>query len=120
MTLNELIDIQRNFDGEHKGKFCWNEKVSGDNLEILEFLIIALIGEVGEMSNLVKKVIRGDFMLDEKKDELSEELADVLAYLLKLSYQLDIDLEKAYLNKMVKNKERFQKYELQGKRGSKK
>ena len=44
MTLNELIDIQRNFDGEHKGKFCWNEKVSGDNLEILEFLIIALIG----------------------------------------------------------------------------
>ena len=38
MTLNELINVQKRFDGNHKGKFCWDEKISDDNLEILEFL----------------------------------------------------------------------------------
>lgn len=56
MTLNELINVQKRFDGNHKGKFCWDEKISDDNLEILEFLIIALIGEVGETSNIIKRL----------------------------------------------------------------
>ena len=34
-------------------------------------------------------------------------------YLLKMAYQMDIDLEDAYLAKMGKNRERFQKYEQQ-------
>ena len=115
MTLNELINVRKRFDGNHKGKFCWNEKISDDNLEILEFLLIALIGEVGETSNIIKKIVRGDFKVDEKKHELSEEIADIFAYLLKISYQLNINLEEAYLEKMEKNKERFRNYELQDK-----
>ena len=46
--------------------------------------------------------------------DIQEELTDVFIYLLKLSYQLDIDLEKAYVEKMAKNRERFLKYEKQG------
>lgn len=111
MTLNEIIDKQKEFDEEHSSTFAWNSKITDDNLECLEFLIIALTGELGEFSNIVKKIIRGDFSINEKKKDISEEIADIFAYLLKISYQMNIDLEKTYLDKMKKNKERFEHYE---------
>lgn len=114
MTIQELIELQKEFDGKHKGNFKWNSKVTDSNIEMLEFLLVSLTGEVGEVANIVKKIVRGDFKLDEKKPDIQEELADVFIYLLKLSYQLDIDLEKAYVEKMAKNRERFLKYEKQG------
>ena len=111
MTLEELTKYQKEFDSQNEGNFKWNEKVTDSNIEILEFLLVSLTGELGETANIVKKIVRGDFKLDEKKDELQEEITDVFIYLLKLSYQLDIDLEKAYADKMKKNWERFSKYE---------
>lgn len=111
MTLEELIKFQKKFDGQHEGNFKWNEKVTDSNIEILEFLLVSLTGEVGETANIVKKIVRGDFKLGEKKEELTEEITDVFIYLLKLSYQLDIDLEKEYIDKMKKNQERFLRYE---------
>ncbi len=112
--MQELIEMQKGFDGKHKGNFEWNSKVTDSNIEMLEFLLVSLTGEVGEVANIVKKIVRGDFTLDEKKSDIQEELTDVFIYLLKLSYQLDIDLEKAYVEKMEKNRERFLKYEKQG------
>lgn len=111
MTLQEIIELQKEFDGKHKGNFMWNTQITDSNIEMLEFLLVSLTGEVGETANIVKKIVRGDFKLEEKKNDLQEELADVFIYLLKLSYQLDIDLEKAYIEKMGKNRERFLKYE---------
>ena len=55
--------------------------------------------------------MRGDFKLSEKKEDLEEEISDIFAYLLKLSYQMDIDMESTYLKKMKINEERFKKYE---------
>lgn len=63
--------------------------------------------EVGEVANIVKKIVRGDFKLSERKSDIQEELADVFIYLMKLSYQLDIDLEKAYMAKMGKIEKGF-------------
>lgn len=114
MTLQELIELQQEFDSNHSGNFKWNTKVTDSNIEMLEFLLVSLTGEVGETANIVKKIVRGDFKLVEKKQDIQEELADVFIYLLKLSYQLEIDLEKAYMEKMEKNRERFLKYEKQG------
>ena len=111
MTLEELTEFQKEFDGQQEGNFRWNEKVTDSNIEILEFLLVSLTGEVGETANIVKKIVRGDFKLGEKKEELTEEITDVFIYLLKLSYQLNIDLEKAYIDKMKKNRERFLRYE---------
>ena len=111
MTLEELTEFQKEFDGQHEGNFRWNEKVTDSNIEILEFLLVSLTGEVGETANIVKKIVRGDFKLGEKKEELTEEITDVFIYLLKLSYQLNLDLEKAYIDKMKKNRERFLRYE---------
>lgn len=111
MTLKELATFQEGFDSRHEGYFRWNSKITNDNIGILEFLVVSLAGEVGETANIVKKIARGDCLLDEKKNDLQEEIADIFIYLLKMSYQMDIDLEEAYLYKMKKNQERFQKYE---------
>lgn len=114
MTLKEIIDLQKEFDSSHESKFAWNRRITDSNLEDLEFLLIALVGELGETSNIVKKIVRGDYSLEEKRDEITEELADMFAYLIKLSYQLNIDLEAAYLDKIRKNQEKFKHYENNG------
>lgn len=59
----------------------------------------AVTGELGEYANLRKKVERGDFTLDEKREDLGRELADVVIYLDILAYQLGIDLGSAVMNK---------------------
>lgn len=110
MTLKELADIQRQFDQQHESDFQWDATISQDNIPMLGFTLLALSGEVGEASNLVKKIWRGDCFLYEKQAELQEEIADIFAYLLKLTYQLGVDLEGAYLEKNRKNYERFAKY----------
>lgn len=107
MNLEQLIDIQREFDSNHRGKFEWAQKIDADNIQILEYLLLCLVGEFGETTNIVKKVLRGDSTLYDIKPHLSEEIADMFIYILKLSYQLDIDLEKEFLKKVSKNKERF-------------
>lgn len=111
MTLEELVAFQEDFDSRHEGYFRWNSQITNENIDMLEFLIVSLTGEVGETANIVKKIARGDCLLEEKKNELQEEIADIFIYLLKMSYQMDINLEEAYLNKMRINQERFQGYE---------
>lgn len=111
MTLNEIVDLQKQFDSNHESRFPWNSEITDDNLEILEFLLVAFVGELGEVSNIVKKIVRGDYSLNAKRDEISEEIADIFAYLIKLSYQLNIDLEAAYIKKIKKNQEKFKCYE---------
>jgi NTP pyrophosphatase (non-canonical NTP hydrolase) len=111
MTIEELMNLQAEFDKAHKGKFDWNEKIDDGNIEMLEFLLISMFGEIGETANLVKKSVRGDFPLSFIKDNLSEEITDIFIYLIKICNQLDINLEKSYLEKRKKNIERFRKYE---------
>lgn len=111
MTLEEITKLQQGFDSEHKGKFNWSSKITDENLELLEFLMVSLTGEVGETANIVKKIVRGDFTLKSKKGDLQGEIADIFIYLLKISYQLGIDLEEAYLQKLEINRRKFKKYE---------
>ena len=111
MTLQELMKLQEEFDIKHTSNFNWNEKINDENIEMLEFLLISMFGEIGETANLVKKSVRGDFKLESIKEQLSEEIADIFIYLMKICIQLDIALENSYLNKREKNMERFKKYE---------
>lgn len=111
MDIKEIIEKQRNFDSGYKSKFNWDEPINQSNLEMLQYLIICTLGELGETSNIIKKIVRGDFKLEEVKDDLSEEIIDVFIYIIKLSYQLNIDIEREFLKKLNKNKKRFKKYE---------
>lgn len=107
-TFSELCDIQRDFDKKHSvaGNSFYVD-INEDNLKDLEHLIVCLLGELGEFSNLVKKVVRGDAPLNEMKSEIDEEFADTFIYLIKIANQFNIDLETEFLKKMSKNRSRF-------------
>lgn len=59
----------------------------------------ALAGEVGELCNLLKKLLRGDPV---SKDDIADELADVIAYADLLAAALNIDLGEAVRRKFNK------------------
>ncbi len=107
-TFTELCEIQREFDKSHSvsGKSFYID-VSEDNLHDLEHLIVCLIGELGEFSNLLKKVVRGDVCLADVKGDLDEELADTFIYLIKIANQFNVDLENEFIKKLSKNELRF-------------
>lgn len=68
---------------------------------------LGLLGEAGEVCNLVKKVKRGDKSWAEMTPRLADELADVLTYLCDLASTLGIDLADEYALKRHFNEERF-------------
>lgn len=111
ITIEELLEQQRKFDEKHESNFRWDVKITEDNIATLEFLLICLVGEFGETANIIKKIIRGDKKLEEAKEQLSEEVTDMLIYILKLAYQLDIDIENTFKKKLQLNYDRFSKFE---------
>lgn len=112
MKLSEIIRMQQDFDSMHKGKFMWNQKVTEENLEILSFLMVAMTGELGETANIIKKVIRGDCSLESRRKDIEEEITDLFIYIIKFAYQMDIDIESKFVEKLEYNKERFSKYAI--------
>jgi len=66
MDLKELMKLQRIFDSNHKSTNNWFTKINEKNLETFEFLIVSIMGELGEISNIVKKVRREDLSFDSK------------------------------------------------------
>jgi NTP pyrophosphatase (non-canonical NTP hydrolase) len=112
MTLHEIKALQEEFDKGHKGNIPFYEDIDENNVEALEHLVVCLVGEVGEFANVLKKCKRGDYPLSDKKRELDEELTDIFIYLIKISNQLKVDLEKNFLDKLEKNRLKFQKYEI--------
>ena len=59
----------------------------------------AVLGELGEAANLIKKVKRGDVTLDEARTDLAKEYADVVTYLDILAFQTGVDLGEATAEK---------------------
>lgn len=111
MRISEIIEEQKKFDSKYKSKFNWDQKITEENIDALQFLMLSMVGEFGETANIIKKVIRGDYKLNQVKEELSEEIIDIFIYVTKLIYQMDINFEEVYNKKMKKNEKKFQKYE---------
>lgn len=59
----------------------------------------AVCGELGEAANLIKKVERGDFTLEEARQQIADELADVACYLDLLALRAGVDLSAAIQSK---------------------
>lgn len=108
MTLNELLLSQKEFDKSVSiGGRSFYTDINEDNIQELEHLLVCLLGELGEFSNILKKVSRGDVSLEQVKHSLDEELVDVFIYLVKIINQFDVDVENGYTAKMSKNKIKF-------------
>lgn len=61
--------------------------------EALEYTTLGLCGEAGELANKVKKIRRGDYTLDERRDDIVSELSDVLWYVSSVARALGVTLE---------------------------
>jgi NTP pyrophosphatase (non-canonical NTP hydrolase) len=77
----------------------------------LDTMVLCMAGEVGEVANLVKKIVRGSITVDEAMDEgLAEEIIDVLIYLCNLmglkEFQT-VDWKAIWDNKRSYNESRF-------------
>lgn len=59
----------------------------------------AVCGKLGEAANIIKKIERGDFTLEEARIDLAHELADVLTYLAILADRAGINLSEATIDR---------------------
>jgi NTP pyrophosphatase (non-canonical NTP hydrolase) len=80
--------------------------------------LVGLFGEIGEFSNIVKKIgihlDRSEYggpSLAECGDQLREELVDSFIYLIRIAAILDADLEAELLKKIKINKARYEPLE---------
>jgi len=97
MHINEFarINHERSASRDEKGIFNW------------EYHAIAMAGEAGELLNILKKVKRGDFPLDEKK--VADEAVDVITYGFLLLSSLGLDAEEAIMTKYEEVNRRLEK-----------
>lgn len=59
----------------------------------------AVLGELGEAANIIKKIERGDLSLEEARPLLAKEYADVQTYLDILAFRTGVDLGEATRSK---------------------
>ena len=59
----------------------------------------AVCGELGELANIIKKVERGDFSLEEAREKMAKEMADVVTYLDLLAFRAGINLGQSVMDK---------------------
>jgi len=86
-----------------------------DRVLPLEYYVLGLCGEAGEVSEKVKKSIRGDYIIDAKMSiEIAKELGDVLWYLCAISRKLGIDFDTIAENNITKLLDRLQRNKIVG------
>jgi len=116
MDLQDILSKQAEFDKAHGWDTLSlsNEK----RLQAIERELVGLMGEVGEVANLIKKarLVSGRDRSESKAfldivPAVNEELTDVFIYLLRMFQITNADIEAEYLNKLDINKHRFKKYE---------
>jgi dCTP diphosphatase len=73
----------------------------------IKSLTLALVGEVGEVAELVQWLPSATVPGVALRDRLGDELADVLLYLVRLADVAGVDLGAAASAKLARNEERF-------------
>lgn len=106
MNLEKLNLILKKFSEERD----WEQFHSPKNLSM------ALSVEVSELVEVFQWLTeeQSKNLTDKQKEKSEEEIADIAIYLLRICMKLDIDLEKAILNKMKKNEKRYPVEKVKG------
>jgi len=81
---------------------------------ILTYPLLGLAGEVGELCNKYKKVIRGDKPILEAQADLAKELGDVLWYVAAVATDLGLDLGDVARDNLDKLEDRWQRGVVKG------
>ncbi len=75
----------------------------------VEYCMLGLASEVGEVTSVRKKAIRDNFSYSEEREKVSKELGDVMWYIAQLMYHYDLEFEQvleANIAKLSLRKER--------------
>jgi NTP pyrophosphatase (non-canonical NTP hydrolase) len=78
--------------------------------QTVDMLTLCIAGEVGEVANIVKKVVRGTLLMEDAMGTLPEEIVDILIYLCNLmghSAFADVDWKSIWDKKRSYNEMRF-------------
>ena len=78
----------------------------GFDKETVSEVFTLLIEEVGELAKAIRKFNGQKVDSNSKKHDVEEEAADVFWLLIDLCNRLNINLEQAFINKELKNKQR--------------
>jgi len=84
----------------------WFPSTHKGDLPLPVFYALGLSGEVGEVANVVKKMVR-DGDSEAKRADLASELADCFTYLLLLADEVGVDLVAEYREKELVNMARW-------------
>jgi len=71
------------------------------------FLMLAMMGEMGEACNVMKKVMRGSITMADATPQLHEEMVDILIYWMNAAAAMGINIERVYDDKRRFNQARF-------------
>ena len=82
----------------------------------IEYPVLGLCGEAGEVAEKVKKVIRdkNDILDDEAKKEIGKELGDVLWYIVRVGLELGLSLENIASMNLEKLRSRVERNAVKG------
>ena len=88
-----------------------------DQFHSIRNLILAMVGEVGEVAEVVQWV--NDDKIEELlksggRERLAQELADVLIYLVRIADKSGVDLAAAVSKKLAENDEKYPKDKARG------
>lgn len=75
---------------------------------------LGLGGEVGEVLNKIKKIMRGDKSLEDKREEIAAELGDCMWYIAQLATELKVDLSQICMDNLDKLNKRKEQNLLTG------
>lgn len=116
MDIETFLSMQEEFDRQHG----WSvDSIPADRrLDALESELVGLVGEVGELANLVKRArldagrrTSAQEALCEIESDANEELTDIFIYLLRLFQLMGTDVAGQYTSKLALNKVRFKEFE---------
>jgi dCTP diphosphatase len=100
---------------------AFSDERDWDQFHTIKNLVLALVGEVGELAEIVQWKTESEITTSLKSENgnsrLSEEIADIAIYLLRLCQKANIDLIEAIDKKLIKNE---LKYPIDKSRGTSK
>lgn len=107
-TLEDIRRLQAEFTDERD----WNQFHKPRNL------LLAMVGEVGEVSELFQwrgEVAEGlPDWTESEREQLAHELSDVMIYLVELAEKCHVDLPQAVLRKFALNRQKYPASKVHG------